>query len=474
MGEQLGFLKYQRRSAGYRPVEERTDDYREVALQLAAGELQKQGARCMDCGTPFCHALGCPLGNLIPEWNDAVYHGQWDEAYDRLELRSNFPEVTGRVCPATCESACTLAINDAPVSIREIELAIIETAFERGLVRPQPPRRETGRRAAVVGSGPAGLAAAQQLRRMGHRVTVYERAARPGGILRYGIPEFKLEKAVIDRRIELFRREGVEFETDVVAGKDLSGRYMQRKHDAVLLAVGFRKPRSVPVPGDHREGIHFALDYLTEAARALSGEVSHPSIHARGKRVLVIGGGDTGADCVGTAVRQGAARVYQFEIMPKPREWDRPWNPQWPEHPQLLRSSSSHEEGCERRWSIKTKAFHGRDVYVEWADFAEVEWKPDAAGKMQMRELPGTEFSLEVDLVLIAAGFTGVRGSTLIEEFGLPFDKRGGIAVSPDHRIGGTGVFAAGDAVTGPSLVVRAMYQGRSAAEEVGRYLESL
>jgi glutamate synthase (NADPH/NADH) small chain len=263
----------------------------------------------------------------------------------------------------------------------------------------------------------------------------------------------------------------VEFETDVVAGKDLSARYLRRKHDAVLLAVGFRKPRSVPVPGDHREGIHFALDYLTESARSLHGEIPHSSIHARGKRVLVIGGGDTGADCVGTAMRQGAKQVYQYEIMPRPREWDQQWNPQWPEYPALLRTSSSHQEGCERRWSIKTKAFRGRDVFVESADFTEVEWEQDKAGKMRMREVPGSGFSREVDLVIIAAGFTGVRGTSLIEDFGLTLGQRGGIAVDTRHRTSEAEIFAAGDAVEGPSLVVRAMNQGRSAAESVGRYL---
>jgi glutamate synthase (NADPH/NADH) small chain len=474
MGEQMGFLTYQRMTAGYRPAEERIGDYREVAQRLSEGELRQQAGRCMDCGTPFCHALGCPLANLIPEWNDAVYHGLWDEAYDRLELRSNFPEITGRICPATCESACTLSINDEPVSIREIELAIIETAFERGLVRPQPPRYESGRRVAVVGSGPAGLAAAEQLRRMGHRVTVYERAPRPGGILRYGIPSFKLEKGVLDRRLELFMQEGVEFETDVVAGKDLSARYLRRKHDAVLLAVGFRKPRNVPVPGDHREGIHYALDYLTESARAMEGDISHPAVHAGGKRVLVIGGGDTGADCVGTAVRQGAKKVYQFEIMPRPQEWSGADNPSWPEYPNVLRHSSSHEEGCERRWSVKTKAFRGRDVYVESADFVEVKWSRDERGGMKMEEVPGSEFSLEVDLVIIAAGFTGVRGSSLIEEFGLRFGTKGEISVDGAQRSGAADLFAAGDAVAGPSLVVRAMYQGRSAAESIARYIESL
>ncbi|MGC9313969.1 MAG: glutamate synthase subunit beta, partial [Sediminispirochaetaceae bacterium] len=316
MGELMGFIKYERKEPGYRDVRERLEDYREVMQRLDRNELQRQAARCMDCGTPFCHALGCPLANLIPEFNDSIYRGLWHEAYDRLELTSNFPEITGRVCPALCESACTLSINDAPVNIKAIELAIIETAFANGWVTPQPPRRETGRRVAVVGAGPAGLAAAQQLRRMGHQVIVYEKDARPGGILRYGIPEFKLEKWTIDRRIELFEREGVEFETGVVVGEDLSARYLQRKHDAVLLTVGCREPRPIPVAGSQSEGVYYALDYLTRATQHLHGEIADRElISARDKTVLVLGGGDTGADCVGTANRQGAKKVYQFEIM---------------------------------------------------------------------------------------------------------------------------------------------------------------
>jgi glutamate synthase (NADPH) small chain len=472
MGELKGFLRYKRKKAGYRNREERLGDWREVVDYLAKDELREQAARCMDCGTPFCHALGCPLGNLIPEFNDAVYHGQWGEAYDRLELTSNFPEVTGRVCPAPCESSCTLAINDDAVSIKEIELALIEKAFEKGWVLPQPPKVESGKRVAVVGSGPAGLSAAQQLRRMGHRVVVYEQDRRLGGILRYGIPEFKLEKTVLDRRLDIYRREGILFETDVTVGEDLSARYLKKKHDAVVLALGCREPRRVPVPGDEYEGIHYALDYLSVSTQVLQGELPPSALlDAKGKRVLVLGGGDTGADCVGTANRQGAKEVYQFEILPKPPEWQEGWNPEWPEYPRLLRTSSSHEEGCERRWSIKTKRFYGRDVWVEHGVFCELEWNKDASGKWVSKEVPQSEFTLDIDRVIIAAGFTSVKHSRLLEDFGISFDKRGNIAVDGGQYTGVEGVFAAGDAVLGASLVVRAMMQGRSAADRVNEYL---
>ena len=474
MGELRGFLRYGRRVSSYRDRAQRVADWREVIERMPPDELRDQAARCMDCGTPFCHSLGCPLVNLIPEFNDAVYHGLWDEAYDRLELTSNFPEITGRVCPAPCESACTLAINDAPVSIKEIELALIEKAFEEGWVVPQPPKIESGRRVAVVGSGPAGLSAAEQLRRMGHQVVVYEQDPQPGGLLRYGIPEFKLEKSIIDRRLEIYHREGIVFESDVTVGEDISARYLRKKHDAVVLALGCREPRRVPVPGDELEGVHYALDYLTSSTRVLHGELSSRSlIDARGKRVLVLGGGDTGADCVGTANRQGAEKIYQFEILPKPLDWGEDWNPEWPDFPRILRNSSSHEEGCERRWGIKTKKLFGRSVQVERGIFCEVEWYKDDKGAWAMRERPGSEFSLDIDMVIIAAGFTNVRHTRLLSDFGLDLDARGNIAVDRAHQTSGEGVFAAGDAVSGATLVVRAMSQGRFAADMVNQYLRS-
>jgi len=465
MGELLGFLKYQRQLGGYRDMNERVQDYHEVMKNLEYGRLSQQAARCMDCGTPFCHALGCPLGNIIPEFNDMVYRGLWREAYDRLELTNNFPEVTGRICPATCESSCTLSINDAPVTIRAIELAIIEMAFENGWVLPQPPRHESGKKVAVVGSGPSGLAAAQQLRRMGHKVTVYEQASKPGGLLRYGIPEFKLEKRIIDRRLEILQKEGIEFETGVTVGVDISARYLKRKHDAVVLALGSREPRRLPVPGIDNEGIYFALDYLTSVTKHLHGEISDRElISAKGKKVLVIGGGDTGADCVGTANRQGAEKVYQFEIMPKPREWHESWNPQWPDYPRILRTSSSHEEGSDRRWSIKTKQLYGMaGVNVEKGIFCDLD--------DQLKEVPGTEFTLELDMVLIAAGFVHVEHSRLIKDFAIGLDKRGNIAVDDGLATNTEGIFAAGDAVQGASLVVKAIDMGRRVSDVVDRYL---
>jgi len=472
MGELLGFLNYERKNGAYREVIDRLGDYREVVKHLDPIELREQAARCMDCGTPFCHALGCPVANLIPEFNDMVYRGLWHEAYDRLELTNNFPEITGRICPAPCESSCTLAINDAPVSIKAIELAIIEKAFEEGWVVPQVPREESRRRVAVVGSGPAGLAAAQQLRRMGHRVIVYERDSLPGGILRYGIPEFKLEKAIIDRRLEIFRQEGIEFETNVMVGEDLSARYLKRKHDAVVLAMGAREPRPIPVSGSESDGVYYALDYLTRATRHLHGEIGDRElISARDKTVLVIGGGDTGADCVGTANRQGAKKVYQFEILPRPDEWKESWNPQWPDYPRIFRNSSSHEEGCERRWSIKTKKLYGMGVSVQKGIFCELEWVQDGSGRRQQKEIPGSEFTLDIDMVLVAAGFIHVEHSRLLKDFNLAMDRRGNIAVNPDLATGAEGVFAAGDAVNGASLVVRAINQGRHAADHVNQYL---
>ncbi|MFP4180663.1 MAG: glutamate synthase subunit beta [Spirochaetaceae bacterium] len=472
MGELGGFLRYKREVSSCRETEERLKDWKEVVLPMSEERLRLQAARCMECGTPFCHALGCPLANLIPEFNDLVYQDLWNEAYDRLELTSNFPEITGRVCPAPCESSCTLSINDYPVSIKEIERALIEKAFTEGWVTPQPPSAESGKRVAVVGSGPSGLSAAQQLRRMGHSVIVYEQDSKLGGLLRYGIPEFKLEKSIIDRRLDIYYREGVEFETDVTIGEDISARYLRKKHDALVLAVGCREPRRVPVPGDELEGVHYAMDYLAASTRVLHGELPQRSlIDARNKRVLVLGGGDTGADCVGTANRQGAKKIYQFEIMPKPLDWQEGRNPEWPDFPRILRTSSSHEEGGERRWNIKTKKLYGRSVEVERGIFCRVEWRKGENGKWEMMEVPESEFYLDIDMVIIAAGFTGVRKSRLITDFGLELDGQGNIAVDSMQQTSAEGVFAAGDAVSGASLVVKAMYQGRIAADSVNSFL---
>jgi glutamate synthase (NADPH/NADH) small chain len=479
MGKPTGFMEYRRVDGRYRPVEQRILDYREVSLPIPVEELANEGARCMDCGIPFCHSLGCPVRNLIPEWSDAVYRGNWYEAWQRLELTNSLPEVTGRVCPAPCEASCTLSVNASPVSIKNLELAIIEKAFASGWVVPRPPARESGRSVAVIGSGPAGLTAAQLLRRQGYGVSVFEKAPRIGGLLRYGIPDFKLDKAVLDRRLAQMEAEGVEFETDVVIGEDLSVRYLRRKYDAVLLALGAGQPRDLPVPGRGYEGIHFAMDFLTLSNRLVSGEVlpdqipHEDQITARDKRVLVIGGGDTGADCVGTAIRQGARSVTQIEILPKPRVWAEATNPEWPFWPNVMRTSSSHEEGCQRMWSVSTVQFTGGwDPWVRKAHCVEVDWKPPREGlRPEPVEIPGSEFELDVELVLLAMGFLHVEQGRLLDDLGVALDDRGNIAVDSDYMTSIPGVFSAGDAHTGASLVVRAIDHGRQAASAVDQYL---
>jgi glutamate synthase (NADPH/NADH) small chain len=473
MGKASGFLDYNRVTGKYLPVEERLKNYNEFTIQLPAEELKTQGARCMDCGIPYCHAMGCPVYNLIPEWNDAVYKGDWREAMLRLELTNNLPEITGRICPAPCETACTLSYNSAPVTIKQIELSIIEKAWKEGYIVPRPPMRETGKKVAIIGSGPAGLAAAQQLRRMGHSVTLFEKAQKLGGILRYGIPDFKLEKWVIDRRVEQMQAEGVQFATNVIIGEDISARYLKRTFDVILLTMGAGEPRDLNVPGRGLDGIHYAMDYLTQSNRLVSGELSkeQQTINAKNKTVLVIGGGDTGSDCVGTANRQGAKKVYQYEIMPKPQVWTDSTNPNWPYWPNILRTSSSHDEGCERDWSITTRNFSSTTTQVQEGHFARVEWKKDASGQMKMVEIPGSEFSLKVDLVLLAMGFVHVQHSKLLEDLAIEFDNRGNIKSSGGYSTSADGVFTAGDAGTGASLVVRAIFHGRESAKQIDEYL---
>ncbi len=471
MGKTTGFIDYKRVSAKYRPVDQRLKDYKELLIPVSNDELQRQGARCMDCGIPFCHAIGCPLYNLIPEWNDAVYQEDFKEALVRLEATNSLPEITGRICPAPCESSCTLSINTAPVTIKQIELAIVEEGFRNGWITPRPPAKETGKRVAVIGSGPAGLAAAQQLRRAGHKVTVFEKDNKIGGILRYGIPDYKLEKTVIDRRVELMKAEGIRFETGVCIGDDISAKYLKKSHDVVLLTLGAGHPRDLPVKGRDLDGIHFAMDFLTMSNKYVSGELPHlPPINAKDKTILVIGGGDTGSDCVGTSNRQGAKEVYQFEIMPKPMEWKEDWNPQWPNWPSILRTSSSHEEGCNRDWSILTKEFVGKER-VEEVKCCRVEWVRTENGSMSMKEVPGSEFSVKADLVLLAMGFLHVNHSSLIEELGVQLDDRGNVKCADGFRTCTEGVFTAGDTLTGASLVVRAIFQGRQAAEQINEYL---
>ena len=469
MGRSDGFLVYSRATGSYAPVEERITHYREFHTPPGEELIRDQGARCMDCGIPYCHSWGCPNANLIPEWNDLVYRGQWYEAYQRLNATSRFPEFTGRVCPAPCETSCTLSINTEPVAIKQIELAIIERAFREGWVVPEKPVRETGKSVAIIGSGPSGLAAASRLRQAGFHVTVFEQSDRIGGLLRYGIPNFKLEKWVLDRRIEIMKEEGIEFETEVSIGEDLSIRYLKRSFTGILLAMGAGEPRDVPAGGRGLEGIHFAMEYLTQSARYNHGDLEADEIlSAKGKRVLVIGGGDTGSDCVGTAIRQGAESVHQFEIMPRPRDWKEPWNPVWPEWPQILRTSTSQEEGCVRDWGINTQQFTGMGVKVSEAHFNRVNWEVNPVnGRMRPVDIPGSEFSLPVDLVLLALGFVHVRQSGLLEGLDLKYDPRGNIQVDDQYRTSAEGIFAAGDCHSGASLVIRAMNHGKRAAQGI-------
>lgn len=473
MGKPVGFLEYGRLETRYRSVEERIRDWREIPLAPGVQELAREGARCMDCGAPFCHALGCPLGNLIPEWNDAVCRGRWQEAWLRLEMTNPFPELTGRLCPAPCETSCTLSISDSPVAIRQLELAISERAFAEGWVQAHHPPRETGRRVAVIGSGPAGLSAAQGLRRQGHTVSLFEKSGRIGGLLRYGIPDFKLDKRVLERRLGQLAAEGVEFEAGVDIGEDLSARYLLKKFDALVLALGAGRPRDLPVPGRGNEGIHFALEYLTQANLLCAGQLqADRAVSARGKRVLVVGGGDTGADCVGTAVRQGARSVHQVEILPRPRDWNGEHNPDWPRWPARLRSSTSHQEGCTRDWAVSVTQFSGgNDPWVRQAHLARVEWKQGDSGRPEPVEVPGSEFNLEVELVLLAMGFLHPEHGRLLEELGIALDPQGNVAVDADYRTSRPGVYACGDAATGASLVVSAIAHGVKAAHSVGAAL---
>jgi len=472
MGKTLGFIEHNRKEQQYRDVSVRLQDYKEVAISATTDELVDQGARCMECGTPFCHNLGCPLGNLIPEWNDAIYRDQWKEAWERMEITNNFPEFTGRICPAICETSCTLSINDAPVAIRNIEWEIAEKAFREGWVKVRKPRIETGKKVAVIGSGPAGMASAQQLRRMGHNVTLFEKSNKIGGLLRYGIPDFKLDKSIIDRRIEQMKGEGVEFETGVNIGDDISIKYLQSKFDAVLITIGAGKARDLPVKGRNLKGVHFALDYLSQSNKNVSEEpYTEAVINAMGKKVLVIGGGDTGSDCVGTANRQGALSVHQFEIMPKPLEWKESRNPQWPDWPSILRTSSSHKEGCHREWSITTNEFVGKKG-VSKGKFQRVEWVPSKdGGRPSLKKIDGSDFDLEVDLVLLAMGFEHVEHNSIINNTDIELNERGNIAVDNNYMTNVNGIFAAGDANVGASLVVHAINYGRNAANCIHDFL---
>ena len=487
MGKVTGFLEYQRLQEASEAVAERLKHYREFVLHLTDQQAAQQGARCMDCGIPFCQS-GCPINNIIPDWNDLVYRGNWKAALDTLHSTNNFPEFTGRVCPAPCEAACTLNIENEPVGIKSIEHAIIDKGWEMGWVVPQPPARKTGRKVAVVGSGPAGLACAQQLARAGHDVTVFEKNDRVGGLLRYGIPDFKMEKTHIDRRTEQMRAEGVSFRTGVFVGKDpkLSGvvnwaketiapETLLAEFDAVVLAGGSEQPRDLPVPGRELKGIHFAMEFLPLQNKVVAGDKVPGQIVAKGKHVVVIGGGDTGSDCVGTSNRQGAASVTQFELLPQPPEQENKAIT-WPYWPLKLRSSSSHEEGCERDWAVTTKEFRGDGKgNVKALVAARVEWKKDeATGQMKMVEVPGSEWEVKADLVLFAMGFVSPVGAVL-DAFGVAKDARGNARAGTDgpgcYATSAAKVFASGDMRRGQSLVVWAIREGRQCARAVDEFL---
>jgi glutamate synthase (NADPH/NADH) small chain len=466
MGNPTGFLEIGRVNFERRPAADRIHDWKEVYKEFPEEKLQAQASRCMDCGIPFCHQ-GCPLGNIIPDWNDLVYRGQWQEALYRLLATNNFPEFTGRICPAPCEGSCVLGINADPVTIKNIEVTIIDRAFKEGLIRARRPRVRTGKAVAVVGSGPAGLAAAAQLNQAGHWVTVFERADRVGGLLRYGIPEFKMEKQVLDRRLNIMHEEGIMFRTNANVGVNVSIEELRREFDALLLAGGATAPRDLPVPGRELKGIHFAMEYLPLQNKRCEGDTVPDSqfITARDKRVVIIGGGDTGADCLGTAHRQGARSIVQFELLPKPpaeRAADNPW-PNWPN---IFRTSSAHEEGGDREYCVLTKNFSGRDGHVAQLHAVRVEFE----GR-NMKEVPGTEFTLDADLVLLAMGFLGPERKGMLDELGVAISERGNVVTNAEKMTTVPGVFAAGDMARGQSLVVWAIREGRQAAKFIDQYL---
>ena len=471
MGKPTGFMEIARRDRSYAPTEQRLHHYDEFTVSMTEPEVCQQGARCMDCGIPYCHN-GCPVNNIIPEWNDMVYQSDWHTALRILHSTNNFPEFTGRICPAPCEAACTLNITDQPVTIKTIELSIIEKGWAEGWIVPRIAKHRTGKTVAVVGSGPAGMACAQQLARAGHSVVLYEKNARIGGLMRYGIQDFKLEKKFIDRRMAQMRAEGVEFRPNSNIGVTIPIEEIQEKFDAVVLTGGAEHPRDMPVPGRDLDGVHFAMDFLTQQNRRLAGEPlgDSPELLAKGKHVVVIGGGDTGSDCVGTSNRQGAASVTQLEIMPKPpaRE-DKALT--WPNWPMKLRTSSSHDEGCERDWSVLTKKIREKNGKIETLELVRVAWDQDD-GAMSMNEIPGSEFEMKADLVFLAMGFVHPTKDGMLEALGVELDDRGNVrAGTEDYKTSIPGVFSAGDMRRGQSLVVWAIREGRQCARSVDQAL---
>ncbi|NJD88282.1 MAG: glutamate synthase subunit beta [Betaproteobacteria bacterium] len=473
MGKITGFMEIARKDRGYEPVAERIKVYREFVRPLGDAEMSQQGARCMDCGIPFCQT-GCPVNNVIPDWNDLVYKGQWKAALEVLHSTNNFPEFTGRVCPAPCEAACTLNINSDPVAIKSIEQAIVDKGWIEGWIQPEVPERKTGKMVAVVGSGPAGLACAQQLARAGHAVTLFEKNDRVGGLLRYGIPDFKMEKHHIDRRMAQMQAEGVTFRTGVNVGVTVPVRQILADFDAVVLAGGSEKPRDLPVPGRELSGIHYAMEFLPQQNRVVAGDKVAGQLVAKGRHVVVIGGGDTGSDCIGTSIRQGAKSVVNFELLPKPPEQeDKPLT--WPYWPLKLRTSTSHDEGAERDFAVATKRFEGKDGKVTSLTACRVEWVKDDKGGMAMKEVPNSEFTLPADLVLLAMGYVHPVHEGLVADLGVEKDARGNVKATTDgkgcYATSVPKVFAAGDMRRGQSLVVWAIREGRQCAREVDAFL---
>ncbi len=474
MGDPKGFMIVPRKDAGYRPLNDRVHDYGEVEQTMNKNDRALQASRCMDCGIPFCH-WGCPVGSKIPEWQDAIYRGRVEEAYYILHSTNSFPEITGRICPAPCEKSCVLAIHDEAVTIRENECATVEQAFEAGIVKANPPKIRTGKKVAIIGSGPAGLSAADLLNRAGHWVTVFEKNDAIGGLLRYGIPDFKLSKSVIDRRLELFVDEGIIFKPNVNVGVDILKEELFNEYDAVLLAIGAEQPRDLPVEGRDLEGVYFAMDFLTQQNKKVSGKLKGDEfrILAKEKNVLVIGGGDTGSDCVGTSIRQKAKSVTQIEILPKPSEKREENNP-WPYWPNTLRTSSSHLEGCERRWNLSTKRFIGENGKLKQVELVQVDWKKDASGRWNMSEVHGTEEIMDVEMVLLSMGFTQPVHVGLLDSLGVEYDQRGNVKVNAKKQTSVKKLFAAGDAEKGASLVVHAIEAGKVAAKNIDAFLHGL
>ncbi len=472
MADINGFLKIKRKEAGNRPVHERICDHSEVEQILNSEDRMLQASRCMDCGIPFCH-WSCPVDNLIPEWNDLLYRGDWKGAYQRLNATNNFPEFTGRICPAPCEHGCVLNINQEPVTIRENEVAIVERAFSERYIKPQPPKVRTGKKVAVIGSGPAGMAAADLLNKTGHSVTLFEKDEKAGGLLRYGIPDFKLSKATIDRRLNLMIKEGLVVKTGITVGKDISGKELLDQFDALCITIGAGHPRDLPIEGREMAGIYYAMDFLKLQNKVNSGQLNSNDnpVSAENKRVLVIGGGDTGSDCVGTSIRQKALSVTQIEILPKPPEVRAENNP-WPYWGKILKTSTSHEEGCERFWNLSSVRFTGNNNQVSGVEVEEVSWKL-TDGKYSMETVPGTKRIIEADLVLLAMGFVHPVIEGLLSELELELDGRRNVKTGDNHLTSRHKVFAAGDTISGASLVVNAIASGRKVAKSIDRFLKN-